>query len=213
MEVVIEGEKLLLLSEAAIFWQSKESLLISDLHLGKVSHFRKSGIAVPNAAGRQNLSKLEQLIQSYAPKKVYFLGDLFHSYYNNAWEDFTSFTNKFKNVQFHLVKGNHDILEKDHWKTAGLEIHDQYADVGPFTFVHDPADNNTARFRICGHIHPCVYVEGQGKQRLRLACFWKSQKQLILPSFGSFTGMHRVKPKKGDDIFLIVDGEVIQKKV
>ena len=213
MEMMIEGEELMFLPEAAIFWKAKESLLISDVHLGKVSHFRKSGIAVPNAAGRQNFNKLAKLIQDYVPQKVYFLGDLFHSEYNAAWEEFSSFTNRFKTVQFHLVKGNHDILNEEHWKAAGLEIHDQYVDVGPFTFVHDPEDIKAAKFQICGHIHPCVYIEGQGKQRLRLACFWKSKDQIILPSFGSFTGMQRIKPKKGDDVFLLVDGEVIHRKV
>lgn len=79
--------------------------------------------------------------------------------------------------------------------------------------MHDPGDLEPIGFQICGHIHPCVHVEGKGRQRIRLACFWKSKHRLILPSLGRFTGMHRIKPEKGDEVFLIVKGEIVPRKV
>ena len=41
----------------AIYWEEKKMLLIADVHLGKVAHFRKHGAPVPANAAFQNLEK------------------------------------------------------------------------------------------------------------------------------------------------------------
>ena len=51
-----------------IFWKKKAALFIADLHLGKISHFRKSGMAIPAAAATMNLDVLESLFIDYEPK-------------------------------------------------------------------------------------------------------------------------------------------------
>jgi hypothetical protein len=35
-------------------------------------------------------------------------------------------------------------------------------------------------------------------------------RQMILPAFGSFTGLARIKPKKGDRLFVVTHSEVIE---
>ena len=60
--------------------------MIADLHFGKVNHFRKSGIAVPVQANMKNASLLIDAIDLLKPDRVIFLGDLFHSAYNQEWE-------------------------------------------------------------------------------------------------------------------------------
>jgi len=84
IEHIVREEKLLLLPEKAIYWSDKKILFVSDLHLGKIDHFRKEGIAVPFAARKTNLEKLAYLLQNHKVNQCIFLGDLFHSLYNQS---------------------------------------------------------------------------------------------------------------------------------
>ncbi|MCB0373931.1 MAG: metallophosphoesterase, partial [Muricauda sp.] len=65
-------------------------------------------------------------------------------------------------------------------------------------------------FTFCGHIHPAVKLSGFGRQQLRLPCFFKSKNQMILPAFGEFTGTHALKPKKEDEVYVIVEDSVVK---
>src|SRR3984885_15395308 len=73
------NQNLLLLPQKAIYWQQEKALIAADVHLGKVGHFRKSGIAVPRDMEQSDLAVLSDLVDEFKPKKVLFLGDLFHS--------------------------------------------------------------------------------------------------------------------------------------
>ena len=73
IDVVIGGEQLVLLPEKACWLPQHQALLLADLHLGKVSHFRKSGIAVPAAANDRNTEALIHLLRQ-ATRAVYFFG-------------------------------------------------------------------------------------------------------------------------------------------
>src|SRR3569623_749217 len=47
MEVEVFVELFELLPQRAIFWKKEKMLLLADMHLGKVNHFRRSGIPAP----------------------------------------------------------------------------------------------------------------------------------------------------------------------
>ena len=46
--------------------------------------------------------------------------------------------------------------------------------------------------------------------RLRLPCFWFGAHVGVLPAFGTFTGMHPIKPAKGERIFAADRRRVIE---
>lgn len=205
--VEIRGELLELLPQKAIFWKKKRILLLADLHLGKATHFRNNGIAIPAKVSTGNWELLEQLIKTLAPERVCFLGDLFHSTYNKEWEIFQSFIKQNRDIVFELVEGNHDILSKRHYDEAGLK---QYSilEEAPFIFSHEPIEDSRL-YNLAGHIHPGVYVKGKGRQRLRVPCFFFSSRGGLLPAFGRFTGLAIVKVKKQDKVFGVVSDYVI----
>ena len=62
-----------------IFWKEKNTLLLADIHLGKVGHFRKSGIPVPRKVEGVFYDKISKLKNSLNFSQIIFLGDLFHS--------------------------------------------------------------------------------------------------------------------------------------
>ena len=98
----IKGVNLQLLPQKAVLLPEDQILLIADLHLGKANHFRRSGIPVPNAVNSKNLETLIDLINRHKPEKVIFLGDLFHSSYNEEWEALGQVVRHFASIQFQL---------------------------------------------------------------------------------------------------------------
>jgi DNA ligase-associated metallophosphoesterase len=202
-------EELLLLPWRAVFWKRESMLLVADLHLGKVNHFRKSGIPVPVKANDQNIANLLACISQTQPKRVVFLGDLFHSHYNQEWEVFGEVTHHFSYCSFELVLGNHDILSAQQYVRKKIIVHTQL-EVAPFTFTHHPVDKPTASAHyISGHVHPGVRLSGKGRQGITLPCFYFGARQALLPAFGTFTGLARIQPKEGDRIFAIVNNQKI----
>jgi DNA ligase-associated metallophosphoesterase len=205
-----KGERLVLCPGKALWWPNKQMLVVSDLHLGKASHFRKNGIALPQQTNTDNLYRLADLLMDFQPQTLLLLGDLFHSEFNAEWDVFHDFLQNFPEVSTILVKGNHDILPDALFEQAGLKVVDQW-DVGPFRFVHEPLEiPEDDIYHITGHIHPAVVLQGAARQRLRLPCYWWGANQAVMPAFGYFTGSHRVKPKKGDHVHVIAENCVLE---
>lgn len=203
------GLKLELLPEKAVWIKEWEVLLIADLHFGKASHFRKSGIPISEKVHEQDYQVLSSLFSKYSPKKVYFLGDLFHSCWNDEWQKLLGFLGLFPTISFHLVVGNHDILPSEEYKNSCLTVHTHPIPLGDLLLSHEPIFPPTGFLTICGHIHPGILLKGKAKQRVLIPCFYFSENVLVLPSFGNFTGLFLIDGKKSEFVWGIVDERVI----
>lgn len=181
-------------------------LLIADVHLGKVTHFRKHGAAIPAHVAFKNLEKLTEVVNYFNPRIVCFLGDLFHSKLNSEWEDFAKWV-EYTASKVVLISGNHDIIPQYLFTDIAVTVLEEQI-IGDFYLTHHPAEHDTL-FNFCGHIHPGVKMKGVGRQILKLACFFKTKNQLIFPAFGNFTGKYILEPTKDDTVFVLVDGEVL----
>ncbi|MEM6736785.1 MAG: ligase-associated DNA damage response endonuclease PdeM [Bacteroidota bacterium] len=202
--IIVRQEKLLLLPQRAVFWTKKSILFLSDLHLGKAGHFRKHGIPVSRKVHLADLENLNRLIGDYRPKKILLLGDLFHSYKNLEWLDFLEFLEIHPNIHFILVEGNHDILSK---YPDSLEVTQKLVEA-PFSFTHIKEEDTY--YNISGHIHPGVTVRGIARQGATMPCFLFSDRHAILPAYGQFTGIKKIRPLKNDRVFAIADRQVIE---
>lgn len=206
MNTVIANERMNLLAEKAIHLPEYDMLLIADLHFGKVEHFRKNGIGIPAGTSKKDFKKLKKLVLKVGAKKVVFLGDLFHSDFNNSWYGFQELLQELEDYTFHLILGNHDIMESD--KYENLTVYHQM-EVGNLILTHEPLDIIIEdKYNLSGHIHPGVRLSGKARQNLRLPCFYFGKHLGILPAFGSFTGLHVVKPLEDDRVF-VVNGEMV----
>ena len=204
-----KGLKLTLLPEKAVWIDSLQILLLADIHLGKASHFRKSGIPIPEQIHALDYQRLGDLIQRYSPKDIYFLGDLFHSFWNEQWEELGSFLTQFPESTFHLVLGNHDILPAEKYQKTGLQVYRNTVVLEPFLLSHEPATPPLGLLNICGHIHPGILLRGKAKQSVRIPIFHFSEDCLVLPSFGNFTGLFLINGKKTDFIWGVTEQRVI----
>lgn len=197
-----------LLPEKAVWWPSYQALLLADVHLGKTEHFRRNGLGVPHLELREN-ARLEGLIATHKPQVVYLLGDLFHSSFNNAWLGFEGLLNRWSQVRFVLVAGNHDILGAEHYAHPNLEVV-AGVEIGPFELVHDPADAGGKKYFLAGHLHPVVHLSGKAKQRLRLPAFLFGPQGGYLPAFGAFTGGFAPEITPGWEVYPVIPNQVIK---
>jgi DNA ligase-associated metallophosphoesterase len=202
-------QNLLLLPEKGIYWPERKTLLIADLHLGKVGHFRKEGIAVPSEMIYNDYQTLTNILNQYSIDKLIVLGDFSHSDYNKELELFSIWKNQNENLEVILVMGNHDILPYDFYTDLNIKIVEKKLSMSPFILSHKPLKSNKSNlYNIAGHIHPAVSLKGKARQQLTLCCFYFGKEYGLLPAFGKFTGTAKIQVRSGEKVFVVLKDKV-----
>lgn len=185
-------------TSGALYIESLDTLIVSDLHFEKGSSFAARGVHLPPYDTRSTLGQLEQVCAKYRPATVVALGDSFHD--GNAAarmsgddrEQIRAFTGARNWI---WVTGNHDPEPPEN---LGGTIADQ-VEIGPFTLRHEPQPAPVTG-EIAGHLHPAAVVVMRGR-RLRRRCFVTDATRLIMPAFGAYTGGLNVRAKAFAGLF------------
>lgn len=217
-------QHLWLSANRTVYWEEEKTIVLSDTHFGKTGHFRKNGIAVPQNIYREDLQRFFSIAQFYKAQRVIVVGDFFHSHANEELEWFLKWKRDFSQLQITLVKGNHDVLATSWYGAAAIEIVPEKLHLGPFQFQHEytekpkkdkdnkeyQTDTNHSYYLFSGHMHPGITIKGLSKQSLRFPCFYFSENHCVLPAFSKFSGLASIKPKKADQVFAIVNDQLIK---
>jgi DNA ligase-associated metallophosphoesterase len=209
LDITINGQHFVLHPTGALYWIERGLLMIADVHLGKVSHFRKAGVSVPEASISKNFERLAAVSDYFKPKTICFLGDLFHSESNREWKLFEDWMCGCT-CEVVLVAGNHDIIPAVHYQALCVQVVGDW-EIDGFWLTHHPKMRE-GFFNFCGHIHPSVLLVGAGRQSLKLPCFFRKPAQMILPAFGHFTGTCEMAPCKGDVVYVVANEKVVEIK-
>jgi DNA ligase-associated metallophosphoesterase len=211
IHVSFGGSHFLLSSEGVLFHRETGLMIISDCHFGKTTHFRKNALPVPEKAIMNDFQRLKSVTDKLKPNRICFLGDLFHSTMNREWGMLSEFLYTHIKCRLTLVLGNHDILTSRAYESAGFEITDTLM-VGNICCIHDLHNTNSKmNFTISGHLHPGFKIKGLGRQQITLPCFYMGANQLIVPAFGSLTGLHLLeKTDKTDRVFCFTPGNIFE---
>jgi DNA ligase-associated metallophosphoesterase len=213
VECSVAGEKLVLLPERAVFWPARKMVFVADFHLGKAASFRSAGIPLPSGTTTENVERLGRAIDKTGATSVVFLGDFLHSAQGRAASTFGRFAAwraQRAKVDITIVRGNHDRKAGDppaEWSVRCIEAGER---VGPYVLNHEPGAARGGGYALAGHIHPAVRLSACGEKPLRLPCFWFGARYGVLPAFGAFTGNAEVLPRRGDQVFVIAEQEVLQ---
>lgn len=211
-ECEVAGEKVVLLAERAMYWPARTSLFIADFHLGKAASFRRAGIPLPMGTTADNLQRLDRAIEKTGARQVVFLGDFLHSAEGRAPRTLAAFEtwrNARPKVGLTIVRGNHDKKAGDPPECWGVRCVEAGESAAPFILNHEPGPSRCG-YALSGHIHPAVRLSACGEKPLRLPCFWFGARYGVLPAFGAFTGNADVLPRRGDQVFVIAEQEVLQ---
>ncbi|MDX2215345.1 MAG: ligase-associated DNA damage response endonuclease PdeM [Oculatellaceae cyanobacterium bins.114] len=211
MELSICNFDLKLLPEKAIYIKQFNSLLVSDIHLGKSETFQQAGIPIPNSINAQTLDRLQKLCSQLQPDHLFILGDLFHSRFALVDEVLDSWLNFLNGVKIGvtLIIGNHDRYLTQQLDTLSIHYSIHKIQIDDLILSHEPSPQ-TDCLNICGHIHPCLKIKTK-LDSLRLPCFYfnKTQNLLILPSFGEFTGGYEMELTSNSTAYVIAEDAIV----
>ena len=185
----IKGEKFVFDKSGSIFLESLNTLIFSDLHLGKGLSFANLGNLIPPFDLDETLLNLKNIIEKYNPKRLISLGDSFHE--NKSIQKMErKYVNIINNILHKIdiiwIEGNHDsnLLFKD--KIQGN--FKNFYKLENFKFVHSKSETNELNiFEFSGHYHPKITLKFNGLN-YSYKCFILTDSFCILPSFGTYTG-------------------------
>ncbi len=201
-----------LLPQKAFLWRAENLLGLSDVHLGKAESYQAAGVPLPSGGHLTDLTRLSDLIHSYAVHRVVILGDWIHNRFSLSEivvRDFHSFFAAHKSVEWTLLLGNHEKGSYEILRHMPFHFVEHELQIGPFLMTHGHKNPNTTLFQIQGHMHPLVNIN-QGALRLKLPCFVLEKNALTIPAFGSMTGGFAVKPGTGKRVFAIGANEIFE---
>ena len=211
-ECIIAGERVVLLAEKAVFWPARETLFIADFHLGKAASFRSAGIPLPSGTTAENVERLGRAVDKSGAREVVFLGDFLHSAAGRVprtLQRFAEWREARAKLGLTIVRGNHDKKAGDPPEAWGARCIEAGEVLGPFILNHEPGASRGG-YALSGHIHPAVRLSARGEGSLKLPCFWFGARFGVLPAFGAFTGTAEVLPRRGDQVFVVAEEEVLQ---
>ncbi len=206
------GIDLELMADCAVYWKKWDTIFIADPHFGKTATFREVGIPVPEQTTSDDCDRMTELILKTKSKILIFLGDFFHSRTGKTVavrNTLAAWRANLPDLEIHLIRGNHDISSGDPWAELSINCHND-----PWVFEglecrHSPVRHSSNHY-LAGHIHPGYTLKGSGRNALRAACFHLNHSCIVLPAFGSFTGLKNVKPISNDRIFMTNRKEIIE---
>jgi len=209
VETDVRGEPLILRADRSLFWPAKRTLCVADLHFGKADAFRAASVPIPGGAAT-TLARLDAALRETGSERLIVLGDFWHvreGRTDDLLAELAAWRAERSELSIELVRGNHDRAGDppegwgDDWLTVALAE-------PPFLFAHHPQPAPDG-YVLAGHLHPGVRLDGRGRERLRLPCFWFGAEVGVLPAFGAITGSAMIAPNPGDRVYAIAEGSVI----
>lgn len=206
----IAGERAELYAARAVYLPVRRTLLIADPHFGKDLFFRRKGFPVPAGTSESNLERLSALFAITRAERLIILGDFLHAREGISQEllfSLSQWRKSYASIEMLLIAGNHDRHAGDVSAETGIVALPLPFAEAPFVFAHEPGPS-TEGYVFAGHVHPCVRLQAPDGDKARLACFWFGKACAVLPSFGTFTGSHEIRPAAEDRVFVIAGGDV-----
>jgi DNA ligase-associated metallophosphoesterase len=208
------SESLTLLPERAVWWEGERTLFIADVHLGKAAAFRAGGLPAPSGGASADLARLSTLIAKTDAARLIVLGDLVHAPEGLTAEPLgplRSWRVEHAQLDSSLILGNHDRAFDSIAQELSIDLRAEPTSHSPFTLLHDPSKARPGDPALAGHLHPGVRLSGSWKGgSMRARCFWlRHDGVLVLPAFGSFTGLAMIRPEPGDFVYAVGERDVI----
>lgn len=197
-EITVNSETLIATPCGALFWPDKETLIVSDLHLEKGSHFAMRGVFLPPYDTRATLLRTAKLFERLKPKTVISLGDAFHDGEANLrmeTRDAELLASLIGATKWVWVLGNHDPDPPARFSGAV----ERTMRLGRLIFRHESVKRPEPG-EIAGHYHPVAKVRVETRA-IRRRCFATDGERMIMPAYGAYAGGLNILDEAYDGVF------------
>lgn len=169
----------------------KNTLIISDLHIGIEDALAKQGILIPKFHFRDTVKQLEKNLKKV--KTIIINGDLKHEFgriSDQEWRETLKVLDLLSKYceKIILIKGNHDSILGPIAKKRKLEVVDHYK-IDDTYICHGnsiPKDLKGVKTIIIAHEHPAITLREKTKAE-KFKCFLKGKYEnktlIVQPSF------------------------------
>lgn len=200
-----------LLPLKAIYFGKHKTLLVSDIHLGKVGHFKNSPVALADGLAETDLVLLDRIINTLDVAEIFILGDLLPQKENYDIRLFKIWRDLHQNIDVNLIKESIDVMSVEMYTNFEIRIHKKYFLWNRFLFTHKPMDEsvqlNGCDYIFSGYINPGINLAAKDKPPKNLACYYFNEKQCILPAFGESYRKSLIMPGTNDRTYVISKSE------
>jgi DNA ligase-associated metallophosphoesterase len=202
-----------LLPERALFIRAARALVVADLHVGKSESYRRFGVPSTDGIDEESLIRLSRAAMRAEAKVIVVVGDLTHSAEGIGEaerERFAEFRARCS-LPIRLVEGNHDRGARSLPPEWMIDRVGETFELAGVRFCHDPAEvSATAKWTICGHLHPMLSVS-RGVRSVEAPAFVveHARRTVVLPAFSKFSRGVRIEPSEQRGIFPIVEHAVV----
>jgi DNA ligase-associated metallophosphoesterase len=209
--VIFADQMFQLLPDRALWWPTRSTLVVADVHFGKSSAFRMQGVPVPAGATAKDLNRLTSLLLRTGAQRLIILGDFIHSRAGRQTElldAIAAWRRLHAQIPIVLVRGNHDRSSgriPAEWDIQ--EVEEPFVEEG-ICLAHDPECNSSCPI-LAGHVHPVISLQDYDRSAVTLPCFVFDEMRAILPSFGTFTGGFRISRQDGRRIFVVAGNRIV----
>lgn len=205
----LADESVIATADRALVW--RDTVLVADVHFGKDAMLRSAHHWAPPGSTSENLASLANLLHRHSARRLVILGDLFHSAHAvESVPAIQQWRSERPECEILAIPGNHDRKAGKLAARCGFLVEEEGHRLGPWILRHHPSDTPET-YTLCGHIHPVISLRGAGRQSLKVPCFAITPNQCILPAFGAFTGGHPVKPRSGDQVIAVAEGQLVSR--
>ena len=183
------GIPMLAYADGSLFISHERLLVFSDLHLEK-GRAMAGHTPLPEMDTDTTLAAMQAAIARDNPDRIVFLGDSFHRSHMAA-----SLPDRHRDAlnvmlsgrQGIWITGNHDPDLPDFLSGS---VHHELT-LGNVIFRHEagvlPRKKTAKLIEISGHFHPKARLATRAR-RITGRCFMASDRRLIMPAFGAYTG-------------------------
>ena len=187
LDLRFRNQDIVLDATGALLFATSGTMVVSDLHFEKGSHF--AGSPLPPYDTRQTLIVLGETIANYQPCRVVCLGDSFHDpaapdrLHDSDRAALAALTAA---TEWIWVCGNHDPEPPE---DLGGKVCAEVAENGLCLRHVAAADVAPAAVsgEVSGHYHPVATVRTRARTMSR-CCFVTDGRRLVLPAFDAYAG-------------------------
>ena len=199
------------LERRGAYWPERRWLVVADVHFGKAVTFRARGVPVPSGTTRDNLQRIDDLIDSLDVRALIVLGDFVHARESlgGTLKSLHSWRERRADLDVVLVEGNHDRSAGGLPASLNIECVAEPWQIDGYAFCHQPCFIDGVSV-LAGHLHPAIRLSGRADDAVRLPCYWLRSGLTVLPAFGAFTGGARIEREPGDRVIALADDQLFE---